>query len=65
MSDDRLKMIFGFCLLVMLSALAGIIGLAHVEEKTSFGLREIITIIGVIAGGFAGWAFGSSGNKEK
>lgn len=64
MNTDRLKMVFGFCLLVMLSGLAAAIALGKVEEKTSYGLPQIITVIGVIAGGFANWAFGNTRDKQ-
>ena len=55
---DRLKMIFGFMLLVLLAVLAGVIALGKVEEKTSYGLQFILGALSVLAGGFANWAFG-------
>lgn len=69
MSDDRLRMIFGFCLLIGLIGLAALIALGRVEEHLSFGLREIISGILVLSGSFAGYAFGriaeKNGDKEK
>lgn len=57
---DRLKMIFGFMLLALLAVLAGVIALARVEEKTSYGLQFILGALSVLSGGFANWAFGRS-----
>lgn len=61
--DERwlpfLKMLFGIIALLMLCALAALLGLGHVEEKTSYGLHDIITILAVLSGNFAQWAFGT------
>ena len=62
MKDSR--MIFGFCLLGMLATLAGVIAIGHVEEKTSFGLQQILGALAVLCGGFAQWAF-SKQNGDK
>lgn len=51
------RMIFGFCLLLLLTVLAMVIALGHVEERTSFGLQQILGALGVLCGGFAQWAF--------
>lgn len=61
------KIIFGCLLLFSLAALAAIIGLGHVEEKTSFGLANIITGLLILTGQFAQWAFkgGDKQAKEK
>lgn len=56
--DDRLRMIFGFVMLIALVALAATIALGKVEEKTSFGLQYILGALSAMAGGFAQWAFG-------
>ncbi len=56
------RMIFGFCILALLAALASIIAIGHVEEKTSFGLQVVLGSLSSLAGGFAQWAFSS---KEK
>lgn len=49
MSDDRLKMIFGYVLVGVIVTLGLALGLGKVEEKTSFGLRELILILGMLA----------------
>jgi hypothetical protein len=54
---DKLKMIFGFILLVGLLALAAGFGFGHIEEKTSYGLMPIVTTLSTLAGLFGGWAF--------
>lgn len=61
MKDTR--MIFGFCLLLLMATLAIVIALGHVEERTSFGLQQILGALAVLSGGFAQWAF-SKDNKE-
>ncbi len=58
MSLTRLKMLYGFLLLLLLAVLAVILALGHVEERTSFGL--IITALATLSGGFAQWAFGNT-----
>lgn len=62
---DRLKMIFGFALLVLLAALATVIALAHVEMQSSFGLDQILGGLLVLAGGFAHWAFQGPSDKGR
>ena len=69
-SPDGLRMIYGYCLLTILGFLAARIALGHVEEATSFGLVPVLTTLGVLAGGFTQWAFGSprvkdDSNKDK
>ena len=54
---DKWKMVFGFSLLGSIDLLATIISLAHVEEKTSFGLLIILGCLVTLSGGFAVWAF--------
>lgn len=61
MTDDKLKILFGFVLLIALIALIGlimVIALGHVEESTSHGLMPLITTLSTIGGAFANWAFG-------
>lgn len=65
MTDNRLKLLFGFLLLVCLAALTAAIALGHVEENTSYGLIPIITCLATLAGSFSNWAFGSTNNPEK
>src|SRR5277367_4090615 len=54
---DRLKMIYGFVLLIGLLGLGMLFGISHVEEKTSFGLMPVVTTLSTLAGLFGGWAF--------
>jgi hypothetical protein len=51
------RMMFGFCLLLILGTLAAIIALGKVEEKTSYGLQYVLGGLTTLAGGFAQWAF--------
>lgn len=62
-SSDTLRLIFGFCLLLILAGLALAIALGHVEEKTSYGLMPLLTTLATLAGGFTQWAFNSKDNK--
>ena len=64
-SRDTLRMIFGFCLLLILAALAAAIALGHVEERTSYGLMPLLTTLSTLAGGFAQWAFSIGNKKDK
>jgi hypothetical protein len=59
MRGDTVRMIFGYGVLAVLASLAVVIGLGKVEEKSSFGLNDIISILAVLAGAFAQWAFSS------
>lgn len=61
---DELKVIFGFCLLVIIAGLALAIALGRVEEKTSYGLQEILGILATLGGVFAQWAFGSKDKPQ-
>lgn len=62
---EILKMMFGFCLLFMIIALAAIIALGNVEEKTSAGLTQVLTVISVLSGSFAQWAFSAGKHDSK
>jgi hypothetical protein len=64
MSIDKLKMIFGFALLLSLVALAAMVALGHVEEHTSFGLPFILGSLASLSGGFVNWAFGAKENGQ-
>ena len=64
-TEFKLKMLFGFTLLAGLLGLTAAIALGKIEEKTSYGLQQIIVLLSVLCGGFAQWAFGkSSGSKD-
>ena len=59
MSDSRLRMIFGFSILLSLTVLAAIIALGKIEQATSHGLEIVLGALAVLSGGFAQWAFGA------
>ena len=58
LSLARMKILFGFLLLVAMIALAAVIALGKVTEHESYGLMPIITALATLAGGFSNWAFG-------
>ena len=62
MSDERLTIVlaytFGFATLFVYCMLAMTIAIAHIEEKTSFGLPIVLGALGPLGGAFVGWAFG-------
>jgi hypothetical protein len=62
---DLYKMAFGFAVVVIIAALAGIIAVEHVEEKTSYGLPYLLGSLTTALGGFTGWAFTKSEKEEK
>lgn len=64
MTDERLKIIFGFLLVLMLTILAAILGLGKVEQASSFGLQDILGGLLVLSGSYGQWAFGSKKEKE-
>ena len=51
---------FGYLTLAAYFILALVIAIAHIEEKTSFGLPIVLGAIGPLGGAFVGWAFGRS-----
>jgi hypothetical protein len=55
---------FAYLLLLALFVLAMTTALAHVTEESSFGLKEVILIFGMMGSGFVGWAFGSRERHE-
>lgn len=59
-----LKMVFGFLLLVMLTALAVVIALGKVEQNTSHGLDDILGGLLTLSGGFVVWAFTSKDKND-
>jgi hypothetical protein len=54
----RLKMVFGFILIISLIGLAATIALRSVTEAESHGLMPLVTALATLAGGFSNWAFG-------
>lgn len=63
-SLDELRMLFGFLLLVIVAFICVAIALGKVEEATSFGLTQIITVLASLAGGFSNWAFSTWRNNK-
>lgn len=62
---EKWKMIFGSVLLMALVLLAAAIALGKVTEQESFGLVQILTILGILGAKFADWAFGGGkGDKQ-
>ena len=59
-----LKMVFGILLLILLAALALVIGLGKVEQSTSFGLQDILGGLLLLSGAYGQWAFGGGKNDE-
>jgi len=59
-----LKLGFGFILLILLAALVAIIAVAKVEEHSSYGLPFLLGGLTTLSGGFAGWAFGTTGGRK-
>lgn len=57
MSNDRLKMFYGYMLLLILCVLAVAFGMGQVEEKTSYGLMPLVVAISNLAAQWAQWAF--------
>jgi len=50
-----LKYLYGFLLLLLISVLAAVIAIGHVQEQTSYGLKDIITGLLMISNAFAVW----------
>ncbi len=65
MKLNTFRMIFGFCFLIILAGLIGVVALGKVEESTSHGLMPLVTTLSTIGGMFAQWAFGSKNKKDK
>jgi len=65
MNDFRLKMIFGYLVLVVLAVIALIIALGRVSQDTSYGLEIVLGALAVLSGGFAQWAFGPSAKSPE
>ena len=63
-NSDKWRMVFGIGLVSVLAALAVIIALGHVEEKTSFGLMPVVVALTSIGTTFANWAFSHGGRSN-
>lgn len=60
--ETKLSWAYGFLLLVGILGLAAAFGLGHVEEKSSYGLHELMLILGLLAANWSGEKF-RKGNK--
>lgn len=58
------RMLFGFGLLLIIAVLAGVIAIGHVHQEASYGLEIVLGQLGVLAGGFAQWAFSHKENDK-
>jgi hypothetical protein len=61
--EFKWRMIYGFCLVFCLVSLAGMLALGKVDEKFSFGLRDVILILAQLGGAFGAW-FAASRQKS-
>ena len=63
-SEVLWKMVIGGVILISLVFLAGAIALGKVEEKTSYGLTPILTILGKFVLDFSEWAYRGAGRRK-
>lgn len=65
--SDRYRLVIGSIIIGGLLLLAIAVGIGKVEEKTSYGLVPILTILAKIALDFSEWAFrgDKDNNKDK
>lgn len=56
-SADRLKMIWGFLVIVIIAALAVLIAFKNVEQQSSYGLEPILVALTAGLASFCNWAF--------
>jgi hypothetical protein len=54
---SKFEAIFGIMLLLIVAGLIAMIGLGHVEEKSSYGLMPIIVCFAQIAGAYCNKVF--------
>jgi hypothetical protein len=62
---EFMRLCFGYLLLIGVMLLARGIGLNQVTEQSSFGLREIILILGMLASNWSSWAFFSNRQSKE
>lgn len=69
MTDDRLRIIcshaIGAVAVVGLVILISVIGIGHVEEKTSYGLMPLVVALSNICVLYGQWAWQVKSDKEK
>lgn len=58
-TEHELKMAWGYLYLLIVGFLIGRIAFGMVEQATSYGLTEMIAVIGPLGGMWAQWAFSS------
>lgn len=61
MNDQKWSWIYGYLLLVAIIVLAAAMALGKVVEATSYGLHEVLLILGLLA---ANWSNGMFGKKD-
>jgi len=64
-SDDRMGWGFGYVLLAGIFVLAGLFGLKHVEEASSYGLKDLLGLLKDLLLFWAGWKFNTKVNGLK
>jgi hypothetical protein len=64
LSLDELKMMYGFMLLIFVAGLAIVSFTVKMEPANSEEVTQILTMISVLAGAFANWAFGTKSEKS-
>lgn len=64
MTDDRLKMYFGFALLLSVVMLCAIVAMCKVDQQTSYGLDSLMGCLTTLAGGFSVWCFTTKGKDD-
>jgi hypothetical protein len=66
MTDDRIKLLTGSTLVILLVLLAGLVAVGKVEERFSFGLQFLLGMLSAVVIRFAEWAWPSRyRDKEK
>lgn len=55
--NEKLKLVFGFLLLIVLALLAATVAIGHVHQEASYGLDYILGSLSTLSGGFVTWAF--------
>lgn len=67
--ETKLSWAYGFLLLVGILGLAGAFGIGHVEEKSSYGLHELLLVLGLLAANWSADKFrgrhGSDGTVDQ
>jgi hypothetical protein len=59
------RMIFGFCLLLIIAFLSARVALGKVEQATSYGLDILLGSLATLSGAFAQWCFSAADKKQE